>query len=212
MIPIKQELKYADHIFTYDVNRLSDDEISKYYNKLKIYKWFKPTIYNIDGDISIEHESGKYKKETDEDYNIIKKKAKPHINLYEKVSLDQIQTQAYLWELKELQNKDEIDESFVQSGGTSVTFEKIELYGLHRYGGYRIFFRPDLNEVIHLMSSKISLNELDDIDRIYVTTKPFPSDNGNECYDNGFDKHKAITTCYLVRKSDRQATKKQRVK
>jgi len=92
----------------------------------------------------------------------------------------------------------ESDKKFVNKENTDAT--KIVLFGYHTYGGYRGFFRPDFTEIIHMLNTEISLNELNNIDKIYVTTEPHPLDN--LCYSNTLDKHRARTTYYVYKKHD----------
>jgi len=181
---MQQSITHKDLIFKYDVGRLSKEDLQKYYDKLRVYK----TKQN-----NLENKKRKINNTT--------------VNLYEKVAFNQISTYAYLWDQTPLKNLDQTDELFISSID-ELLFEEIDLYGLHAYGGYRLFFRPDLNEVIHMINTKISLEDLNDIDRIYVTTKPYPSDDGNDCYDYTTDKHKAVTTCHIIRNSDQQSNKK----
>ena len=77
------------------------------------------------------------------------------------------------------------------------TMEKRTFYGLHTYGGYHGFFRPDLDEVMTLIGLDLN-QDLDRIDRIYVTTDMHPSEKVGECYDSVLDRHKAVTTVYVV--------------
>jgi len=70
------------------------------------------------------------------------------------------------------------------------------LYGYHTYGGYYGFFRPDLNEVVHLVARVVP--DPTKVKRIYVTTDTFPkSGNFMECYNNAKDMHRALTLCYV---------------
>lgn len=73
---------------------------------------------------------------------------------------------------------------------------KKELFGLHTYGGYYGFFRPDLWEVISMMLVTWSREELQAMKRFYVTTEAWPSDKVWDCYDNKADRHQARTTIY----------------
>jgi len=71
--------------------------------------------------------------------------------------------------------------------------KKYELLGLHTYGGYYQFFRPDIIEVFWLISqSNISEDELDKADKIYLTT--FPDE---DFYDSKNDRHRAITYVFI---------------
>lgn len=72
--------------------------------------------------------------------------------------------------------------------------KKGEVYGLHTYGGYYGFFRPDLSEVIGLLSTVIPEHELANIEAIYVTTTMHPNGDLGMCYDNVQDRHRAMTS------------------
>lgn len=76
--------------------------------------------------------------------------------------------------------------------------EEIVAYGLHTYGGYYGFFRPDLNEVIRLALHAIK--DIDSVKKIYVTTEMHPSENVADCYDVKKDRHRAKTTFWVLRK------------
>ncbi len=75
------------------------------------------------------------------------------------------------------------------------------IYGLHSYGGYWRFFRPDIYEVASLTYYKIPESDLENIDRIYITTKPI-SYNIDEVYDRKKDKHRAKTIMYILYKKE----------
>ena len=60
-------------------------------------------------------------------------------------------------------------------------------------------------EIIHMLNTKISLNELNNIDKIYVTTEPHPLDK--LCYSNTLDKHRARTTYYVYKKHDTKSSR-----
>lgn len=125
---------------------------------------------------------------------------KPLIRLCQKAEIAGV---GYLFSVEELDEKelDKIDKQFKSLEGYG---KKLELYGFHTYGGYYGFFRPDFTEVIHLLNTVVSLRDLDNIDRIYVTTEPHPSGDVRECYDYKKDKHKACTTCYVYYKAQRK--------
>jgi hypothetical protein len=89
------------------------------------------------------------------------------------------------------------DDAFVNDPNNPYV-KHINLFGLHTYGGFRLFFRPDLTEVIHLLNMVIDLTELQTIKRIYVTTKPYPHDT--LCYDSIADRHRAMTIAHIVYK------------
>ncbi len=86
--------------------------------------------------------------------------------------------------------KDDIDTAFFVNKPT----EKHVLYGLHTPGMND--FAPDLLEVIKLINTVISVSELDDIDRLYVTSEPAADTKVNS---NGMNK--GVTTVHVVRKS-----------
>jgi hypothetical protein len=108
---------------------------------------------------------------------------------------------AYLWDPKELGEKDALDLQFEK---TPEDFNSVSLYGLHTYGGYYVFFRPDLEEVCNLIDSEFTKLQgsenfmLDKISRIYVTTNVIGDGNIGICYDNKHDRHRAITKCYMI--------------
>ena len=79
--------------------------------------------------------------------------------------------------------------------------KKLVFYGLHTYGGYYGFFRPDLQEVIYLLAKTILPSTLPSLEAIYVTTEMHPSDHIGDCYDQHEDRHRAMTTVYVIAKS-----------
>jgi hypothetical protein len=75
----------------------------------------------------------------------------------------------------------------------------LELYGLHTYGGYYGFFRPDIIEALWLLlDTEDGLQKLKDCKKVYVTTEMYPSDNIRECYHRGKDRHQGKTLFYFV--------------
>jgi hypothetical protein len=196
---IKEKQDNTNNIMAKQINYLnlkhflSHDDLMKYFDKIEIFREFNA---------GEEKEYDGYGKVT------VTKKGEPKIMIGERKNLNL--SDAYMWHFKKIEDDklDEIDKKFIadQSSG-----EKIELYGLHTYGGYWGFFRPDLTEVIHMLNTKISLDELNNIDRIYVSTIPYPSDNIYDCFDNKADKHRALTTCYIYKKdTDSEPPKKKR--
>ena len=94
---------------------------------------------------------------------------------------------------------------YLYSGESDVKIEDdfdgvvpFSLYGYHTYGGYYGFFRPDIIEVTWLMLNEIDLKKLENAKKIYVTTDMYPSAHISDCYDSKLDRHKALTTVYLI--------------
>ena len=111
---------------------------------------------------------------------------------------------AYLYGDKRRLELDEIDTRFASGKGEG--FQKLDLYGLHTYGGYRGFFRPDLTEVIHLLvHTKVDLATTE---RVYVTTEPHPTDSIYGNFDNERDMHRAKTRAFIVPKAATNEEKK----
>ena len=174
---------------------LSADILKKYHEKIRTYKLFFPRRLNIDGKEEIEYEPGKYCAE--DKFSEVKDKKCISANPPNISNLNN----AYLFDFqsKSEEDYDDIDREFLGEQD-SYMFTEYEDYGLHTYGGYYGFFRPDLNEVINLISRQIKQEDLSDIIRIYVTTDAHPSDNIKDCYDSETDKHRAKTTYYVVKK------------
>lgn len=76
--------------------------------------------------------------------------------------------------------------------------EKVEIKGLHTYGGFYGFFRPDLWEVSLLFTHTAAYKNLGRIDKIYCTTEPWGDGEFSKVYDHKEDRHRAVTT-YLIR-------------
>ena len=104
----------------------------------------------------------------------------------------------YMWKRgEELPETSEHDEVFLAQRHE---LESHGLFGYHTYGGYWIFFRPDLNEVIRLISTIVPPEDLErTVTRVWVTTQPYPNDNVREVYDRARDKHRAKTTVVILR-------------
>lgn len=81
--------------------------------------------------------------------------------------------------------------------GVPVTGEEHVIYGLHSYGGYWAFFRPDLTEVFNLLSDILPVSQLDLVDKIFVTTCPL-HDDACENLDPDTDKHYGVSTVYIL--------------
>jgi len=102
----------------------------------------------------------------------------------------------YLWDAEknamEQKDYDAIDKEFVCDPSR---FKRVVLYGMHTYGGYYGFFRPDLKEVIQLLV-QADVNVLA-YNHVYVTTEMWPSEDAKSCYDVTADRHRAKTTVYF---------------
>lgn len=62
----------------------------------------------------------------------------------------------------------------------------------------KYLFEPSLRDVIHLVHSVIPIDELQIIDRIYVTTTPYPKSSVNDCYVASSNKHIGKTVIDVV--------------
>lgn len=179
--------------------------LQKYWDKIRCYKLWSPYTIAAMGEVLVVTEPGAegLKMSTDEykewrAANI--DKLKEFRFLFKKpASL----TNSYIWEadttkLPDLE-LDETDRAFLKDPKAVEGLKEYKLFGYHTYGGYRGFFRPDLNEVIHLVASVVPMDQLVNVKRVYVTTDAYPSDKGSECYDSKKDMHKALTTCWVLK-------------
>lgn len=169
------------------------------YDRFRVFKWWVPEYLSIRamGVFTVKYTpDGEWQnydpKTVDEEFP----DKDPVVLLGVKPSYGQIGQMGYLYgfKAKAKEDQDEIDEDFVAH---PEKLEKFEFYGLHTYGGYYGFFRPDLSEVIELTSSGLPPSE--EIECAFVTTEPHPSDKGSECYDRSADRHRAKTTVYVKR-------------
>jgi hypothetical protein len=184
---------------------LDNKDLQLYYDKIRPYYHFYIDAFFI-GDSGIIHlePDDEGQSVTREEANTLLPKtseeteARSQFVLIPKAQL----SESYVWKKTPITPVDEIDSQFIKEKGQS--FEKLDLYGLHTYGGYHGFFRPDLKEVIHLLNEKISLTDLEDIDRIYVTTEPHPTDSIYDNLDREQDMHRAKTCAFIVRKKETQ--------
>jgi len=177
--------------------------LRKYHGKIRAFKLFAPMRLTVGTHCSIEYEPGKYADEDEFKKMNIPLEEKKYLKA-ENVGFDNLNN-AYLYDFenKKQEDYDDIDKEFMnESDQNDHIFTEYMFYGLHTYGGYHGFFRPDLNEVINLISKVVKKGDLKDIIRIYITTEAHPSDNINDCYDREADKHKAKTTIYVVRKDE----------
>jgi len=200
---------------------ISEADANKYYNKIKIFKHFKAAmtvIYFYNPNISIEYDLGKYKNMNGEEYEeYIKTEQyeKEHdfecfyVGKIKKDTLSKNYCYMYNFEKEDETDLDEIDKRFVEHRTAD---KKIELYGLHTYGGYRGFFCPDFYEVIGLLSEEITADDLNSVERLYVTTEPHPSDNIYECFDYKKDMHRGKTICYVFYSDDQKTRSPKRSK
>lgn len=108
---------------------------------------------------------------------------------------------AYLWTDKPISDDDltDLDKKFIADPDSLPNSEKLVIYGYHDHNGYHGFFKPDLNEVIHFLNTKIQVEDLDNIDKIYVTTDTHPTGHPFLCYNDKLDKHRGMTTFYICR-------------
>jgi hypothetical protein len=110
---------------------------------------------------------------------------------------------AYLWRPCKREPQDDMDKKFINSfveGNDQLL--KVELYGYHTYGGFPVFFRPDLDEISRLIGQECLVNDTLRAAPVYfVNTQPSdirgnPTITIRDCYDNLLDRHRAKTTVY----------------
>jgi len=180
------------------------DQMHEYHDKIRIFKYFEPTVFISGNSYSVEYELNNYKTMSETEYKEYLSQLNNKKTVYIGTKSPCTNTKSYMYNFKEedTKNLDSLDKEFIEKQEG-----RMELYGLHTYGGYYGFFRPDFYETIHLLNTKISLDELKDIKRIYLTTSPHPNDNIGFCYDSKKDKHRAKTTCYIYY-SDGQTNRK----
>jgi len=177
------------------------ERIYAWYDKIRVYHIFEPNYLSMLGKVTVWSSFADKEGITmtvNEANALPKQNIPPTYHVLEKtIDLGE----AYMWKKNPLINKDEIDLQFEKDQNLL----RINLFGLHTYGGYYGFFRPDLSEVIHLLDrSTDPLLEFDRVKRVYVTTEPYPSDTAigiNGCYDSKADRHRARTECYVVSSS-----------
>ena len=185
---------------------LPHETLDKYLEKFRIFKLFFPEILSIGGSSSIEYEPGKYK---DFDWDTDRGKYAAVEKIYIAKDLPKDMTSAYMWnfETKPDTDLDDLDKELLDLENNPDSFTKYEFYGLHTYGGYYGFLRPDLSEVINLIHPTITEEHLKNIDRIYVTSEPHPDSNIRNCYDNKQDRHRVKTTCYVHQNNKKSKNK-----
>ena len=184
------------------IDKTKTDGFDLLYSKIQPFKLWEPHYFRIGNDFTFYYTPDE-ENPVDMDFDEVQKRrkegtlwpkdSKPVRIVQERVT--DRSTRGYLYGSEKKANLDEVDKAFVAE---TTPCEKLEFYGLHTYGGYYGFFRPDLNEVMVLISPIITDERLKTIERVYVTTEPHPSDKGSDCYDSEHDRHKAKTTVYIV--------------
>jgi hypothetical protein len=175
------------------------ERVNEWYSKLGVYELWEAHYLSIGGNVTVWNSpDGEPVRMTVDEYNESCKTGTIPDPVYRVLEKTTDMNNSYLWSKTPKKDKDELDKLFESDRSK---FIKVSLYGLHTYGGYYGFFRPDLTEVINLIEqSSNPLLYFDTIERIYVTTSAHPSDNINDCYDSKADRHKAETTCYVMMK------------
>jgi len=187
---------------------LSMNNINKYYDKISIFKTFKPKLeYDENNIYRIQYEPHKYEPyDPDKIYNL---NSKNYVCIKPQLDGDYMNSE-YMHD----DQIDDLDKIFIQG---KHDFEYLELYGLHDYSKYKGplkltphpfiqkyehnpgLFKPTLIDVINLLNTKITLEDLEYIERIYITTIPYPSNIISQCYDLNTKKHQALTKVYMVK-------------
>lgn len=173
------------------------------YDKIQPFKIFYPHCLAIDSVICYakHNEEGVVMSRKEYNFECTLIDSVPYNFLVNKPIYSQIGQVAYLFAAVENEKKelDELDNKFLKTNVDAEGWIKEEYYGLHPYEGYYGIFRPKLLEIMTLISSKWSKEQIEkEVERIYVTTEPHPS--GRECYDVKADRHRAKTTIYIVKK------------
>lgn len=190
-----------------DFPDLTDDiMVNSYLPLLRPCKTWHATYVRVGDEVVVEDTPGATKKMTVDEYNASDRKARSIMQIRGKpVSYGDL-GKAYLWDVdaKDEAKLDQLDVQFL-SGFTEAETEGSPIsrrvfYGLHSYGGYYGFFRPDLGEVIRLISKEYPVESLSKYAAMFVTTEMHPSDNIGECYDVRRDRHRAKTTVWAIRK------------
>lgn len=185
--------------------KLSQEDLQKYNDKLRIYKNFYRTVTIIGNRVVYDYAFDKFKIMTVDEYNeLVSKENKPDKAVKILGNKNKNLNDGYLYGMEEKKEDDcdEVDKKFVDDKLNNI--KKLVLYGLHTTGPYYGFFRPDLTEVIHMLSTELSVKDLDQIDRIYVTTEAHPDLKFSNCYDYKTNKHKGQTTFYILYKNKRK--------
>lgn len=175
------------------------ERVNEWYSKLGVYELWEAHYLKVGDEVTVWNSPGEEPTQmTVDKYNEECKTKSIPAPVYRVLEKTTDMGSAYLWSKTPKKEKDELDKLFESDRSK---FIKVSLYGLHTYGGYYGFFRPDLTEVINLIeqSSDPALY-FDSIERIYVTTNAHPGDNIKLCYDYKTDRHKAETICYVMLK------------
>lgn len=204
---VEEKQKYDELCVKYIKTEMDEKTIQQYYERCKTYIAWEPNYLRVGDKVSLYMEPGSTTpiRMTVEEYNKwIKgqkgKDQKPQYLLFEKSkSLKQSYISDAESKMLKPSDLDELDKTFIKNPNEMEGCQKHELYGLHEYGGWNGFFRPDLFEVIHLIASVCPPDQLSQVKRIYVTTEAYPSDKFPDCFHGKMDMHKALTTCYIVR-------------
>lgn len=118
-----------------------------------------------------------------------------------KIPFEEIETQPFMWDSLPLVHGNNLEMQTNNGGLADIpsTCNTIELYGLHNYSGFYGFFRPLLDEVIGLISTVVSTEQLqNNVKEIWVTTEPAEHGKFPECFDQVHNKHRGITLCHIV--------------
>lgn len=179
---------------------LSQEDLEKYHAKLRYFKIFTPKYLALGNSWQVQYDLGKFSEEMSHDefetyWEALDKKERIYIGQKGACS-GRI---GYMYDFKEDSCFDEMDKIFLERRSAD---QKWTFYALHTHGGYWGFFRPDIVEAIHLLHQRVSLADLESIERIYITTQAHPALDIDLCFDRQKDKHRAKTTCYVIYKED----------
>ena len=180
--------------YTLITKTLPADQVRAWNDKLRVYHMFEPHYMRVGDDVSVWDSFGAEPRSmTVDEYNADKIVSDPTFHVVVKTA---DLSCAYTWDKKPVETKDAVDELLERDRSS---FKRVALYGLHTYGGYHGFFRPDLEEVINLIAgSGHPALAFDRVSRVYVNTEPHPDGHVGLCYDAQVDRHRAETVCYVV--------------
>src|ERR1700744_2766440 len=108
------------------VHFLSSEDLKAYFNKIKIFKQFYPTIIKCAGNISVEYEFHQFKHIRDDEYQQYCKTLDTKCKIYIGNKENNL-TNGYMYgfEVTDNKNLDDIDFNFIKEQKTD---EKLELY------------------------------------------------------------------------------------